>query len=373
MTMWRDWLKTHSASVLTATRLDRVVAEVTGDRGRPLVLGYHRVVEAYRPDPNVTLPSMEISVAMLEAQIDWVAQRYTLVSLDELASRLDAADPDNASLAAITIDDGYRDAYEIAFPLFRRKGVPVAFFIVTDLVGSSEVPIFDRLYYQLAQGYADEGGVSRACWARLNRLGLSESRRLRLRRAVSPYDALQELLIALPQSVTRTLVAELEAERPLPPTVAERVSCLDWDMLRSMAKAGMVIGSHTRNHAFVNHEAPAVAYDETVGAKRRLETELGRAVPHFAYPAGHFDAGAVRAVAAAGYRYAYTICRHGDATRPLLTIPRKILGERSCADGAGRFSSSVMAAQISGFFDLVSPRCALDHGHSSARPVAAAC
>jgi hypothetical protein len=39
-----------------------------------------------------------------------------------------------------------------------------------------------------------------------------------------------------------------------------------------------------------------------------------------------------------------------------------VLWERSCIDGDGRFSSSVMSAQVSGFYDLLSPPCALDHG-----------
>jgi hypothetical protein len=67
-------------------------------------------------------------------------------------------------------------------------------------------------------------------------------------------------------------------------------------------------------------------------------------------------------VAAAGYRYAYTCCRHALPAHARLTIPRKVLWERSCIDGDGRFSASVMSAQVSGFFDLVSRPCALDHG-----------
>jgi len=371
--MWRQWLKTGSASILSATRLDRVVAGMTGDSRRPLVLGYHRVVPEFRPDPTISLPSMDISESMLEAQLDWVARRFRIVSLDELGPSLPGDDPREPPVAAITVDDGYWDAYEIAFPLFRRKGIPAAFFVVTDLIGTADVPLHDRLYYQLARGYAREGHVPRAIWPVLDRMELDPDTRLPLARADKPYDALQILFHALSQGQLAGLADMLEAEAPLPTAVADRLRCVDWSMLRSMADGGMTIGSHTRSHVFLTREPPSAVHDEAVESRRRLEAQLARRVDHFAYPAGQFDATAVTAVAGAGYRFAYTCCTHVVPSHPHLTIPRKLLWERSCIDGDGRFSSAVMSAQVSGFFELVRPQCASDHGfaHRSALATAA--
>lgn len=369
--MWRQWLKTSSASLLTAMRLDRVVAGVTGDNRRPLVLGYHRVVSEYQADPTVSLPSMDISENMLAAQLDWVARRFQIVSLEELGARLERGDTQGAPLAAVTVDDGYRDAYEVAFPLFRRKGIPAAFFVVTDLVGTTAVPLHDRLYYQLARGYAREGRMPRAAWGALERAGIEPVTRARLAQLLKAYDALQVLFGALPQARIRVLVEELEGDSPFPAAVADRLRCVDWSMLRTMADGGMTIGSHTRSHTFMTREDGRTIKIEAAESRRRLELELRRPVDHFAYPAGQFDPSAVRAVAAAGYRFAYTCCAHVAPSHPKLTIPRKLLWEKSCVDGHGAFSSPVMAAQVSGFFDLVSPQCAADHGFAR-RPMLAA-
>ena len=35
-------------------------------------------------------------------------------------------------MAAVTFDDGYRDIYENAYPMLKRKGIPAAIFVVTD-------------------------------------------------------------------------------------------------------------------------------------------------------------------------------------------------------------------------------------------------
>jgi peptidoglycan/xylan/chitin deacetylase (PgdA/CDA1 family) len=370
--MWRHWLKTHSASVLAATRLDRLVAGVTGVDRRPLVLGYHRVVPEYRPDPTVSLPSMDISASMLAAQLDWVGRRYDVVSLDELGRLTESGKRTRRPLAAITVDDGYRDAYEVAFPLFRRKGIPAAFFLVTDLVGSTEIPAYDRLYYQLARGFAREGTVARAVWAAVTAMGLAPSARRRLSESRKAYDALQLLLGVLSETQAHDLADFLEGDAPLPSSLSAHLRCLDWDMARTMLAGGMTIGSHTCRHTFLNLERPGVVEKETRCSRGRLEAQLGRPVLHFAYPAGRFDPPAVRAVAAAGYRYAYTACRHIVPSHPHLTIPRKILWEKACVDGTGAFSPSVMNAQVAGLYELVHPPCTLDHGLGSPSLLASA-
>jgi peptidoglycan/xylan/chitin deacetylase (PgdA/CDA1 family) len=369
--MWRLWLKTRSAALLSATRLDRALAACTGARRRPLILGYHRVVPEFRPDPALSIPSMNISAATLEAHLDWVARRYDIVSLDEMGHRLEAGEETPRPLAAVTLDDGYRDGHDVAFPLFRRKGIPAAFFLVTDLVGTPEIPIYDRVYYQLARGYAREHRFPKMVGAVLDALHLAARGRERLLRAPIAYDALQELVELVSRAELRVLADAMEAEEPMPPDTVASLRCVDWSMVRRMAAAGMTFGSHTRTHVLLNCEDAQVVRDEAIGSKRRLEAELGAPVRHFAYPAGQFDPAAVQAVAAAGYRYAFTICRHTDAAHPLLTIPRKVLWERSCVDGAGRFSPAILSAQVDGLYDLLSPPCALDHG-AKPRPLLAA-
>jgi len=165
----------------------------------------------------------------------------------------------------------------------------------------------------------------------------------------------------------------VEAEAPFPSSVAERFRCADWSMVRTMAEAGMTIGSHTRTHVFLNRERPATVADQTSGSRRRLEEELRRPVAHFAYPAGQFNPSAVKAVSAAGYHFAYTACRHIVPSYARLTIPRKLLWERSCVAADGSFSPSVMNAQVSGLYDLVNPPCVLDHGTIPRPLLASAC
>jgi hypothetical protein len=81
-----------------------------------------------------------------------------------------------------------------------------------------------------------------------------------------------------------------------------------------------------------------------------LQQRLGIKAEFFAYPGGDFNANVVDAVQAAGYRMAFTVCRHRDTRYPMLTIQRRGLWERSCIDRHGRFSAPIMSGHAAAIF-----------------------
>ena len=56
----------------------------------PFIVCYHRVVENFEKSARHAIPSMLISTAMLERHIDWLAKRYSIVSLDEIGAHLES-------------------------------------------------------------------------------------------------------------------------------------------------------------------------------------------------------------------------------------------------------------------------------------------
>jgi peptidoglycan/xylan/chitin deacetylase (PgdA/CDA1 family) len=137
---------------------------------------------------------------------------------------------------------------------------------------------------------------------------------------------------------------------------------LTWPMLARMQRCGITIGSHTRTHARLSREPIDTLAEEVEGSRQELEHVLGRSVKHLAYPDGSFDRACVRAVAAAGYEFAYTTCLHRDPQHPLLTIPRRLLWEHSSVDAAGRFAPDILDCQMRGF--LTGPRPCTWHSHA---------
>ncbi len=65
------------------------------------------------------------------------ALRYRVIPLAQLASALREGRPLPRRSAVVTIDDGYRDNFEVAHPVLRRRGFPATVFLVSRRLGAS--------------------------------------------------------------------------------------------------------------------------------------------------------------------------------------------------------------------------------------------
>lgn len=358
--MLRRLAKTGIASALHNTGADDWLGARAGVKNIPLVIGYHRVVEDFRSSAVRSIPPSLISAHMLERQLDWLGERFDFIGLDEVAAWQEGTRRFDKPVAAVTFDDGYRDMYHHAFPILRRKGIPAAVFVVTDHVSTPYLQIHDRLYLLLAAIYAQ----TRAPWRRLGELlgrEIAPWVLRKLRAAADAFRALRVLLETLSQAQIHRVGEALAAVIEIPEEAMEELRSLSWEMLDEMYSMGITIGSHTKTHALLGKERWQKVLNEAEGSRRTLERKLRATVAHFAYPDGCFNAAAVNAVAQAGYRCAYTTCLHRDARHPALTIPRRLLWEKSCLNALGRFSPAMMgchANAVAGF----ATRCEKDHG-----------
>ena len=80
----------------------------------------------------------------------------------------------------------------------------------------------------------------------------------------------------------------------------------DWEELRTFVQAGGIVASHCRTHPSLPELDDPALEDELAGARRELEDRLPDTAPLFAYPYGLHDERVRTAVAAAGYRLAFT-------------------------------------------------------------------
>jgi len=149
--MLRSYVKNAAAYAVSWARLD-ALAHVWLHRQIPFVVAYHRVVERLNACGPLALPAMEIRAAMLERHLDWLGRHFRIVSLDDLGARLDEP-AGSKPLAVVTFDDGYSDIFHYAFPLLKRKGIPAGVFVVTDLVGTAELPLHERFHAVLAEAW----------------------------------------------------------------------------------------------------------------------------------------------------------------------------------------------------------------------------
>jgi hypothetical protein len=89
-----------------------------GARGRLIVFNYHRI----RPnnpafntqfDPNVYGPTQDV----FERQVNWLCRHMKILGEDDLIAAIKKRQLPSERCAMITFDDGYRDNYEMAWPI----------------------------------------------------------------------------------------------------------------------------------------------------------------------------------------------------------------------------------------------------------------
>lgn len=346
----RHLIKTSVAAALHRSGANALIGGLTAGR-QPLVLGYHSVVEDVRAHEGRAIPPNLISVGMLERQLDWIGRRYRFLTLDEVAAALESGRPFSQPSALVTFDDGYAGVYHHAWPLLRRKGIPAAAFVVTDMIGRTQLQIYDKLYLALMK-------VLPALRHSLPQFTtLFRTHRIHLRQAPTPdllrdsFATMRHLYTTCDQPTLWRVIEALETIERVDDSRYPELHAMDWDMVLKLDRGGVAIGSHTHTHALLTLEEPSAVAEQLKASSRTLQQRLGRPVAHLAYPDGRFDSDVVSAVAQAGYRFAYTTCRHRDKRHPRLTIARTLLWERSCLDGRGAFSEDVMSCHVAGVFD----------------------
>src|SRR5690606_15892748 len=194
---------------------------------------------------------------------------------------------------------GYLDNHDIAFPVLRRHGVPAAFFIATGFIDRKLLPWWDAIAMQVRE--TRRASLDLAPWLPLP-LVLGEQREPAIRRVLSTYKTLGFAQVG-------PFRARLAEETGIEPPETVDGEWMDWDMVRTLARAGMTIGGHTVNHPVLSSLPLDAQRAEIEGCATRLREELGIAMAHFAYPVGSrsaFDGGTMRLLREAGVRQAYS-------------------------------------------------------------------
>jgi peptidoglycan/xylan/chitin deacetylase (PgdA/CDA1 family) len=260
-------IATLAARALTQP-LSQVVDRMVGPRG--CLLTFHRAAptELWEKLPN---RDFYLDLEFIDRFLTHlVAQKWDVVTIGEALRRSESAH-DNSRYVNFSIDDCYRDTFELVAPVFRRHNVPLTLFVTTGIPdGTASIwPI--GLEYALLE--RDEVLLD----ARVVRLSTPEERRAAYRQIASMWDG--------PDAPRH--YAAFCAENRVNMDAMHWAHAITWDMLEALAKDPLIeIGAHTVSHPRISSLAPGDALAEIEGARVRLNQRLGIDVRHFAFPYG---------------------------------------------------------------------------------------
>jgi len=356
--MVRRAAKMAAAGALTAVGIHhavRLVRRHQAGGSRVLILSYHRVTSDFTASAKESLASLLVSTATLRRQLEHVGRTNEIVTLAE--ARRILAEPARRGardVVAVTLDDGYADNAQRAFPVLAALRVPATVFVPSGFVGTERRLPHDRLHATLQE--CQRRGIP------FERAGVPGPIQTLLSACAEPGPAatLDRLIARLPHDRLVALADALEArlgrsEHDLP----AGTRLMSWDELRALDAAGLDVGGHTVNHAVLPNLPLAEARREILGCRDQIEAQLGKRPRHFAYPNGYYTPAVQQAVAEAGFEAAVTIedeeNRRGGSP---LSLKRKVLWENTTLGPVG-WSGPVATCNLGGVF------CAL----GLARPV----
>lgn len=285
----------------------RGVAQVRR-RPRLPILVLHRVNDDNDPF-MASLPT-----AIFAARMAHIARHYTVLTVEDLAARLqEGRVPRNA--LAITFDDGYRDNLTHAAPILRRLGLPATIYLVTGHIDTPRALWFDRLALAFKSATA-------------RRIELADGRVFGLATVGERLAALDEtrahLKVVPDDERSASLERLIEALDPIPERPKRLM--LSWDEVAALRGLGFAIGAHTVTHPIMSRLTPSQVRDEVYGSKIAIEKALNATVRAFAYPNGladDYNEAVTRVVGEAGFTCAVTTKRGlNDTDTPVLELKR---------------------------------------------------
>lgn len=240
-------------------------------KGYPRILMYHRFT-AFDTDVH------RVSSKQFEDQIKYLVRNYEVVPLDE------AIDPrlktNGRPRVSITVDDGYKDFYDVAYPILRKYGLPATLYVVSDFVDQKMWFWYDRLLWCLQTG--ELSAAKRHFEAR----GL---------KGVSAIESVSGLwALAVPYFLKldgvsiekELLMLQEKISVHLPCDAPTEYAAANWDELREMHENNITIGAHTVSHYSLGSLDREDVESEIAKCKSKIEKEMGAKVDHFCYPNG---------------------------------------------------------------------------------------
>ena len=264
------------------------------NRSNVLILTYHRF--------STEMDRSKISERQFASHLEYLKEHHRVLSLADTVEYLKQGKSLPRNTTVITIDDGYADAFEIAFPLLKKFGFPATVYGVTDFLDAKMWLWTDLMRYVLLNTRKDgvkiKFGETDMIEAVLtDDLKRSETaNRINTRLKMLPNEQKEWRI--------KEIADDLQVKLPERPTTA--FAPITWAQAREMDADKVSIESHTVSHPILTNIGQGTLDHEMKMSKKRLEGVLDRRIEHFCYPNGSLDKRVREAAKNAGYTSAVT-------------------------------------------------------------------
>ena len=245
---------------------------------QPRMLMYHRFTSA-QSDPRVA----GVSAESFEQQVAHIARHHHPMTVTEMIRGCFEGKELPKHAIAITVDDGYEDFYQIAWPILKRHKVPATFYVTTGFVDEKLWLWPDQLTWILGSVSESTSSVTPFTQGKETLVPPSspEDQQQLFGRLVSH-------LLRIPDEKKHAFLHELAEhwQLSIPEKAPHWARPVSWSQLAEMQAQGLEVGGHTVTHPSLSQVSPEQAKAEIMGTRDALVANLGDAERSFCYPNG---------------------------------------------------------------------------------------
>lgn len=234
----------------------------------------HRVYP-FESDKLMPNESMKITPEYLDKLIiEFQSRGYEIISINRLYDILTNEEKIDKQIV-FTFDDGYKDNYTYAYPVFKKHNISFTVYITTSLLNRDTI-----LWWHALEDLILEN----------EELVLSGNIRFKCKTFEEKTDTffkIRKIILSLNTIISKESLNELFALYKVDWSAKCEELAMTWDELIKLSQDNIVtIGSHTNNHFPLNRLNKEEILKEIQDSNSIIETHINKKVEHFAYPFG---------------------------------------------------------------------------------------
>ncbi|MDG5499011.1 polysaccharide deacetylase family protein [Marinobacter sp. BGYM27] len=242
-------------------------------RLQPRILMYHRFSESRQPG--------YVSAETFRDQLSYIKKFHNPIFLNDLSKSIFHNKIVSPNSIVITVDDGYRDFHDIAFPILRELDVPATLFATTGFVNGDLWLWPDQVTWLLKHAPQSNELICKLGKFTISNTDVALNYELTWRALIS-------YLLSLPDEKKWLSLSTLAESwgLSLPFEAPREYQACSWSQLASMETQGVEIGGHTITHPSLGRVSREQAWNEINGCRQMLDEQLGVKLRPFCYPNG---------------------------------------------------------------------------------------
>lgn len=248
---------------------------------QPRMLMYHRFTSEQSGRRWVG-----VSAKSFEQQVAHISRQYQPMTVSEMIRGCFEGEKLPKHAIAITVDDGYEDFYQIAWPILQRYKVPATFYVTTGFVDEKLWLWPDQLTWILGSALESMDSVmpfTDGTETVVPPANPEDQQRL--------FGRLVSYLLSIPEEKKHAFLHALAEHWKLriPEKAPDWARPVSWSQLAEMQSNGLEVGGHSVSHPSLSQVSREQAEDEIIGSRDALVANLGDAERSFCYPNGTLE------------------------------------------------------------------------------------